>query len=160
MRSPFYDLLILIIKKQNKAQDKTQDNTFIFKYKAFLIHIDINKTKEKIDKIQNDFKENKNNYMKSIKKFIDNNKINIRDIELLFIFDKSHQQQLQMKDEIFTLYGSKYCLDNKINFYLYSTVDNCLYYTSDLICYKIVNNFGEDKSKKNFPYLLEKDFIF
>ena len=54
--------------------------------------------------------------MKGIKKFVDN-KINIRDIELLFIFDKNHQQLLKMKNESLSLYGSKYCLNNKINFY-------------------------------------------
>ena len=68
-----YDLLVLIPKKEKESN--------IFIYTAYMTQIGTNKNKQQIDKIREDFNEDKNNYLSGIKKFIDNN-INIQNIEL------------------------------------------------------------------------------
>lgn len=146
-KGQFYDLLIL----SGKIEDSKA-------YTAFLIQIGINKNKGQIEKIQNDFKENKNNYKIGIKKFIGRN-INIVEIELIFIFDKIHQLNLKLKNENINEFGSKYCLDKKIKFYLYSKLDNYLYWTSDLKFYNKVYKFGyfnTDQKRKYKTYTMER----
>ena len=127
-RDEHYDLLILI---PNKVKDKN--------YKAFLIQIGLNKTKVQIEKVKKDFDDNKNNYIKGIEKFID---IIISEIELIFIFDKESQINLEINNTNINEFGAKYCIQNNIKFYLFSIKDYTLYLTLNAMIFDKVSKFG------------------
>ena len=147
-----YDLLILI---PNTKNDK---NEIKYNYTAYMIQIGTNKPKNNIDIIQKDFNDNKKKYISGIKAFIDNN-IDIKDIELLFIFDRETQENLYLTKDKLNISGSKYCIQNKIKFYCFSLVTYELYITFDnQIYYNIINfgNFSESIKKNWMHYSLEK----
>ena len=146
-KGPHYDLLILF----------PINNTH--NYISYFIQIGVNKNKEQIEKIMNDFNLNKNNYIKGINKFFDN-KIKISQAELLFIFDKDTQQNLfKAKSNNF---GAEYCIKNKIKFYLFSIEDYCLYITFNIISFNKVYEFGNfDKFyKRNWNMIENQKFYF
>ena len=148
-RGEFYDLLVLIPKKDIEGN-------IIFT--AYMIQIGTNKTKAQIEEIKSDFDNNKKEYLDGISIFIDN-KIKIKNIELLFIFDKETQNNLSLKKTKISIFGSKYCFKNRIKYYCFSYDEYKLYKSFDSKVYFEVKEFGDfDKFifKKNWSsYLMD-----
>ena len=144
-----YDLLVLVPKKDN------EEITYI----AYMIQIGTNKPENKIVKIKSDFNENKKNYSSGIEKFIDNN-IKIKDIELVFIFDKETQEKLVSKFTKLNECGSKYCIQNNIKFYCFSINDYGLYKPLTVEHYCKINEFGDFSKKMNWDNYKYERFRF
>ena len=154
-----YDLLILIPKKEIE----------VILYNAYMIHIDSNNNKQEIDEIKDDFDKDKENYSSGINKFIGNN-IRIKNIELIFIFDKETQNKLILRKTDINNLGSNYCILNRIKFYCFSLETFKLYKTFDNINYYIINEFGDfDKcikkpwksyASERFSFLIEDEIKF
>ena len=121
----YYDLLILT------------PNISFNSYKAFFIQIGTNKTKSQIDLIKNDLNTNETSYKKGIKKFIARN---ISKVELVFIFDEETQIGLINNNDAS---GAKYCLKNKILFYIFSIEDFKLYSTDDMNQFILIEKFED-----------------
>ena len=130
--APLYDLLILVPEKYN---DKIV-------HIAYMIQIGTNKPENKIKEIESDFNPNKTKYISGIKKLIDNN-IDIKRIELLFIFDKNTQEKLNNC-------GEKYCNKYSIKFYCFSTDTYKLYKSFDNNTYIEIDEFGDFSKKRNW----------
>ena len=128
-----YDLLILF---PNKGINDT------IYYIAYMIQIGLNKTDIQIEKIRNDFDDNFLNYKDGINKFVAND-IRVRQLELLFIFDKSTQDNYIQGNTSSDKVGSKYCIKNNIKFYLFSAPENCLLITFDNHNFLPVSQFGK-----------------
>ena len=139
-----YELLILI------------PNKIFNNYKAYFIQIGVNKTKEQIIEIKKDLDENKLHYEAGIKKYVD---CSITEIELVFLFDKDIQIEIYDKD---VLSGAKYCIFNKILFYLFSVEDFKLYSTSDMKEFSVNKKFEKIhiSSKKRSYRESKGDFSF
>ena len=140
--APLYDLLILVPERDN---DKIV-------HIAYMIHIGANKSENKIEEIKYDFDPNKTKYISGIKKLIDNN-IDIKKIELLFIFDKNTQEKLNNC-------GAKYCNKYSIKFYCFSTNTYKLYKMLDNYTYTEIDEFGDFSKKKNWNIYEKERFIF
>ena len=117
---PNYDILII----QNIEN----------KIRAIFVQIGVNKTITDIEKLRKDLITNIGNYKKNL-----NNSFgfNIDSFYLLFIFDEETQKTFGPNRKS----GAKICLDNKIDFYLYSFKDSSLKYTNDLQNYNNLTNF-------------------
>lgn len=171
-RGENYDLLVLIPNKEEKDinEIKNENKNKKYYYTAYLIQIGTNKPKNKIDSIKSEFNDNRKNYILVIKKFIDNS-IDIKEIHLVFIFDKENQEKLLEKKTSINDFGSKYCIQNKINFYCFSLKDHKLYKTFDISDFYEITDFGDfsKNTKRNwdqytksiyFYFLTEKDIEF
>ena len=144
-----YDLLVLVPTKDN------EEITYI----AYMIQIGTNKPENKIVEIKTDFKENRKKYSSGIKNFIDNN-IKIKDIELVFIFDKETQEKLVSKFAKLNECGSKYCINNKIKFYCFSINNYGLYKPLTVEHYCKINEFGDFTLKMNWANYKYERFSF
>ena len=158
-----YDLLVLISEN---------DNDIIY-YTAYMIQIGTNKIKKQIDTIKDDFEKYKKNYKNGIKTYIGNN-IRLKDIQLVFIFDKNSQEKLKILKKANDAFGSKYCISQKIKFCLFSTIDYYLYKTCDLKNFYKIYEFGDfdasnkhgwdeylfNQAKLNYYFLKEEEIIF
>ena len=145
----FYDLLILVPKKDIFEK--------IIIFKAYMIKIGSNKIWHEILEIRDDFDKNKNFYLDGIKYFFDN-KIIIKNIELLFIFDMETQNNLLLNKTRFDLFGAKYCFKNRIRYYCFSHETYKLYKSFDNRVYLPVKKFGDfdEYHRRNWlSYLLE-----
>ena len=147
---PNYDLLILI----------PSINT---SFSAYFIQIGTDKNKIQIDNINDDLSSNEDNYKIGIEKYTG---LKISKIQLVFIFDKETQDQIKKENDkknsrAFTCVN--FCRDNKILFYLFSTVDYTLYSTTDMKRFNKVINFGEIRQKRQtyiFSFRNNIDLIF
>ena len=147
-KGPHYDLLILFPIQINNT----------YNYISYFIQIDVNKNKDQIEKIMNDFNINKNNYIKGINKFFDY-KIKISQAELLFIFDKDTQQNM-FRTKTNNNFGTEYCIKKNIKFYLFSINDYCLYITFDMLSFNKVYEFGNfDKIVKRTFFMIKKEMF-
>ena len=146
-----YDLLILL---PNEKSDK-------YFYIAYMIQIGVNKNKEQINIIEENFKNNKDNYIKGIKNFIGGN-IKLDNIELLFIFDKKTQMRLKSKNKNTNYFGFEYCKQKNIKNYLFSINDFYLYITPDMIRFYKVYKFGnfDINYKRDWNDLSQERFYF
>ena len=134
-----------------------------------MIHIDSNNNKQEINEIKNDFNKEKENYLNGINEFIGNN-IKIKNIELIFIFDKEIQNKLRLRKTNINNLGSNYCIQNRIKFYCFSLETFKLYKSFDNINYYIINEFGDfDKcikkpwksyASERFSFLIENEIKF
>ena len=88
--------------------------------KAIFVEIGIDKNSIKIQKQLEDLKLNSKKYLKNLENYFD---FDINYISLLYIFDEDTQKV--KKNQNITS-GSKYCIDNKIDFLLYSFNDKAL----------------------------------
>ena len=153
-RGELYDLLVLIPKKDNKGD-------IIFT--AYMIQIGTNKTGSQINEIKNDFDDNKKNYLLGINTFIDN-KIKIKNIELLFIFDMETQNKHLLNNTKKSKFGAKYCCENGIKYYCFSYDDDYELYKSfdytDYFKIKEFGDFSEYNIKKNWSKYLSEIFKF
>ena len=104
-----FDLLILMPVK----------NTFDT-YDAIFIQIGLNKALKDIKYLSSDIKKNCDYLAKGINKYTDKN---IKEVFLVFIFDKDTQTKM---DE-FPSRELKFCLNNDIKFYLFSINESLLY---------------------------------
>lgn len=111
---PNYDILII----QNIEN----------KIRAIFVQIGVDKSKTEIQKIRTDLITNINYYKNNLQKSFN---FNIDSVYLLFIFDEETQKIIPKNK----LSGSKICLTNKIDFYLYSFQDYTLKKTKDLVNY-------------------------
>ena len=125
-----YDLLILI------------PNTISNSYKAYFIQIGVDKTKEQITEIRQDLNENESEYEEGIKKYID---CDISKIELVFIFDIDTQIYSYSKSDFS---GAKFCIVNKIIFFLFSIEDLRLYGTFNMEVFFVHDIFEKIKIEK------------
>jgi hypothetical protein len=147
---PNYDLLILI-------------PSINISFSAYFIQIGTDKNKSQINKIHDDLSKNKDNYKIGIENYTG---LKISKIELVFIFDKETQVQIKKENDknnsrAFTCVN--YCRDNKILFYLFSTVDYTLYSTPDMKGFNKVINFGKIRQKRPtyiFSFRNNIDLIF
>ena len=140
-----YDLLILIPMPYTNG------------YKAYFTQIGTNKTKIQINTIQDDLNENKKQYKDGLKKFIG---YDIVKVELIFIFDKDTQIGLIDNNDFS---GAKYCIDNKIIFYLFSIEDFRLYSSEDLHIFILNDTFEQFKPKITHKRMYDEpkyDFSF
>ena len=144
-----YDLLILFPSKSY--------NDIIY-YIAYMVQIGLNKTNIQIEKIRNDFDENELNYKDGINNFVGNDDIRVRQLELLFIFDKSTQDNYIQGNISSDKIGSKYCIENNIKFYLFLAQQNCLIITFDNRKFLPVSQFG--KFNKPFKRKWDLEYIF
>ena len=147
---PYYDLLILI--------------PYInMSFSAYFIQIGTDKNKNQINKINDDLSKNEDNYKIGIENYTG---LKISKIKLVFIFDKETQEQIKKENDknqnnVFTCVN--YCRNNKILFYLFSTVDYTLYSTPDMEKFNKVIYFGEIKQKRPtyiFSFRNNIDLIF
>ena len=147
---PNYDLLILI---------PSINTSFL----AYFMHIGTNINKSQIEDINEDLSKNEGNYKNGIENYTG---LKISKIELVFIFDKETQVQIKKENDknnsrAFTCVN--YCRDNKILFYLFSTVDYTLYSTPDMKGFNKVINFGKIRQKRPtyiFSFRNNIDLIF
>ena len=122
-----------------------------------MIKIGANKIRHEIEEIRRDFVKNEKFYLDGIKYFFDN-KIIIKNIELLFIFDMETQNNLLLNKTRFDLYGAKYCFKNRIRYYCFShenyklirSFDNRVYFSVKKFC-----DFDEYHRRTWLSYLLE-----
>ena len=147
--TPLYDLLVLVPERNNDKIDHI----------AYIIQIGTNEPDNKIKEIENDFEQNKGKYITGIKKLIDNN-INIKKIELLFIFDKETQEKLIGNYEKANKCGVKYCIQKQIKFYCFSTKTYKLYKNLDNHSFTEIDEFGDFSMKKNWNTYVNERFSF
>ena len=129
---PNYDLLILSRDSNNQMH-------------ANFVQIGVDKNQDMIDKILKDLYDNSQYYKKNIiRAFGLESELNIK-ITLLFIFDLDTQRKLY-----FTT-GAKFCIDYKIDFYLFSN-DSDYFWTYDIQankCFKLDNYIPRDIDLKS-----------
>ena len=127
-----YDLLILSRDSNNQMH-------------ANFVQIGVDKNQDMIDKILKDLYDNSQYYKKNIiRAFGLESELNIK-ITLLFIFDLDTQRKLY-----FTT-GAKFCIDYKIDFYLFSN-DSDYFWTYDIQankCFKLDNYIPRDIDLKS-----------
>ena len=128
-RGKFYDLIILI------PITNTEN------YEAIFVQIGLNKKKDEIKILQEDIAKNHNKYRKGLEKYLN---IKITNIYLNFIFYKQTQEDKSSEYDS----GSIYCLNNNIQFHLFSLEDFELYQIKD-------NDFHFEKTSI-FEYKFEE----
>jgi hypothetical protein len=142
---PLYDLVII-----------TKHEGY---YYSDFIQIGVDKTKQQIENIINDLQGNYSLYKENIFQAFG---IKTDYISVLFVFDYIKQQSSQFKS------GTKFCIEKKINFYLFSYKNTSLYELFDKTEKNIEDNLrkvneyfpsfiiNEDKTKLNYPIQLKK----